>query len=486
MTIGKKIISGYLIIFLLLGIVTGIAFYTLDQTRAAYTHFHNVNERLLSGANEIQANAYGYHAHYRGLLLYPALLQESLKNLDANDEEARQIFKKMRRLIETQQGLDFVDEMAEQRDGIEQERQKVVQLLQDNKREKAMAVSIQELRSLNTAIIETAKRFHEWQSERLLKEKAKLEKNTQFFKWIISLMSLMALFIGGLFGFYLSRAISRQLRESVGQLSSASAQVLATTTQIAAAANETATAVSETTATMEEVKQTAEVTSQKARYVSESAQKAMQTSQSGCNAVEETIQGMRMIQEQMEAIAETVVRLSEQGQAIGEIIATVNDLSEQSNLLAVNAAIEAAKAGEQGKGFAVVAQEVRSLAEQSKQATTQVRMILGDIQKATGSAVLATEQGSKAVSLGVAQATETGDTIQRLTDNMSKAAQAAAQISASSQQQMVGMDQVALAMENIKRASTENMSGTKQAETAAHNLHELGLKLSQLIGAKHA
>src|SRR5206468_6485887 len=89
------------------------------------------------------------------------------------------------------------------------------------------------------------------------------------------------------------------------------------------------------------------------------------------------------IQTQMESIADSVVKLSEQGQAIGEIIATVNDLAEQSNLLAVNASIEAAKAGEQGKGFAVVAQEVKSLAEQSKQATAQVRNLLNDIQKAT-------------------------------------------------------------------------------------------------------
>src|SRR4028119_1286641 len=106
---------------------------------------------------------------------------------------------------------------------------------------------------------------------------------------------------------------------------------------------------------------------------------------------------MQRIREQMEAIGESMMRLSEQSQAIGAIIATVDDLAQQSNLLAVNAAIEAAKAGEQGKGFAVVAQEVKSLADQSKQATTQVRTILNDIQKATGAAVMATEQGSKAV-----------------------------------------------------------------------------------------
>ena len=285
-------------------------------------------------------------------------------------------------------------------------------------------------------------------------------------------------------GFIITRSITRQLRESIAQLSASSSEILATTTQIASGAAETATAVSETTATVEEVKQTAQMASQKAKYVSESAQKATQTSQAGRKSVEESIQGMQRIQEQMETIAESIIRLSEQSQAISEIISSVNDLAEQSNLLAVNAAIEASKAGEQGKGFAVVAQEIKSLAEQSKQATAQVRTILGDIQKATGAAVLATEQGSKAVEAGVRQSAETGESIRLLADGVSEAAQAATQIAASSQQQMVGMDQVALAMENIKQASLQNVAGTKQAETAAQNLHELGQKLSVMIGSR--
>ena len=276
------------------------------------------------------------------------------------------------------------------------------------------------------------------------------------------------------------RQTTREIYEGVNVLSSSSSEILATTTQVASSAAETAAAVSETTATVEEVKQTAQVSSQKAKYVSDSAQKASNVSQSGRKSVEDAVQGMHRIQEQMESIAESIVRLSEQSQAIGEIIATVNGLAEQSNLLAVNAAIEATRAGEQGKGFGVVAQEIKSLAEQSKQATAQVRTILGDIQKATSAAVLATEQGNKAVEAGVKQTTETGEAIRLLADNVNEAAQAATQIAASSQQQMVGMDQVALAMENIKQASVQNVSGTRQAEVAAQNLHELGQKLKQL------
>ena len=204
------------------------------------------------------------------------------------------------------------------------------------------------------------------------------------------------------------RESNQELRSGFGVLASSSTEILATVSQVAASASETATAVSETSTTAEEVKQTAHLSNQKAKAVQETAQKTAAVSETGRKAVAETVEGMGRIREQMESIAESVVRLSEQGQTIGEIIATVNDLAEQSNLLAVNAAIEATRAGEYGKGFAVVAQEVKSLAEQSRQATTQVRTILMEVQKATSAAVMATEQGTKAVAAGVKQATRRG------------------------------------------------------------------------------
>jgi methyl-accepting chemotaxis protein len=272
-----------------------------------------------------------------------------------------------------------------------------------------------------------------------------------------------------------------ELADGARVLVFSASEILAFTTQVAVSSVETATAVSQTTSTVEEVKQTSQVSNEKARHVSESARQTAQVAQHGRQSVEASIEAMHRIQEQMASIAERIVRLSEQGQTIGEIIATVTDLAEQSHLLAINAAIEAAKAGEQGKGFAVVAQEVRNLAEQSKQATAQVRAILGDIQKATSAAVMATEQGSKAVEAGMKLSGEVGESIRALADSIEEAARAATQIAASAQQQLVGMDQVALAMHNIEQASTQNVASTKQAESAAQILHELGLKLKQVV-----
>src|SRR5262249_18285798 len=161
------------------------------------------------------------------------------------------------------------------------------------------------------------------------------------------------------------------------------------------------------------------------KYVSEATQKASQNTLDGKKTVDITMEEIQRVRRQMESIADGMVRLSEQSKTVGVIITTVDDLSAQSNILAVNAAIEAAKAGEHGKGFGVVAQEVRSLAEQSKQATGQVRNILGDIQKATNAAVMMTEQGSKAVEAGVKQSGATSESIQSLAASVTEAAQAA-------------------------------------------------------------
>jgi methyl-accepting chemotaxis protein len=277
------------------------------------------------------------------------------------------------------------------------------------------------------------------------------------------------------------RELNKELRDGVGILASSSSEILATVSQVAANASETATAVSETATTAEEVKQTAHLSSQKSKVFQDAAQKTALVSETGRNAVAETVHGMNRIHEQMESITESVVRLSEQGQAIGEIIASVNDLAEQSNLLAVNAAIEATRAGEFGKGFAVVAQEVKSLAEQSRQATSQVRTILMEVQKATSAAVMATEQGSKAVAAGVKQAADAGEAIRALSVTVGEGAQAATQIAVSSQQQLVGMDQIASAVANIQQATTQNMAGTKQLEASARGIQALGEKLKNLV-----
>jgi methyl-accepting chemotaxis protein len=298
---------------------------------------------------------------------------------------------------------------------------------------------------------------------------------------IIGVIAILMTILMAVWMIRMLRKLSHEIREGIGILTTSASEILTTATEVTTGATETSTAVAETTTTIEEVRQTALLSNQKAKSVLESSQKASQAAQNGKTAVQDTIEGMKKIQQQMNLIADSVVKLSEQSRVIGDITTSVTDLADQSNLLAVNAAIEAAKAGEQGRGFAVVAQEIRSLAEQSKGATAQVKEILNDIQRAVNQVVMATEQGAKAVENGNQLSVQSGHVIDLLSGAITDATQSAMQISSSSQQQMAGMDQIVPAMENIKQASEQNVIGTKQTQIAAHNLNDLGQNMKKLL-----
>ncbi|HDQ73118.1 MAG TPA: methyl-accepting chemotaxis protein [Chloroflexi bacterium] len=273
----------------------------------------------------------------------------------------------------------------------------------------------------------------------------------------------------------------QQVQEAAVDLSSAASEILAATQQQVSGASEQSAAISQTTTTVDELKTIAEQSVSRAQEVVETAQRTSDVSRTGWQSVENTVESMITIKTQVEGIAENILALSEQTQQIGEIIATVNDIAAQSNMLALNASVEAARAGEYGKGFAVVAQEVRNLAEQSKQATAQIKAILSDIQKATNATVMATEEGTKSVDEGVDLATRSGEAIEQLAGVIDESAQAAMQMVAGGRQQASGVEQVALAMQNINQATVQSLASTREAEKAARDLNELATHLNEIV-----
>jgi methyl-accepting chemotaxis protein len=273
--------------------------------------------------------------------------------------------------------------------------------------------------------------------------------------------------------------MARQMREAVTGMSSAITEIQASTTQQLASANEQNAAVTQTVATVEEVRVTVQQTAERAQGVAESSRQSVQVSRQGQNAVADTVEGMKLVRQRVENIAETILMLSGRTQQIGEIIDTVNALADQSKLLALNASIEAARAGEEGKGFAVVAMEVRQLAEQSRNATARVRDILNEIQEATNTAVMVTEEGSKGAEAGMTLVERAGEAIRELAATLDEVTQAAVQIAASTHQQTNGMDQLASAMMQIRQASAQTAAGTKQTERSAQDLMEMADQLEQ-------
>ncbi len=275
--------------------------------------------------------------------------------------------------------------------------------------------------------------------------------------------------------------ISKELKEGVTVLGTSASEIQTTVAEISTGATETATAISETTTTIEEIRQTSMVAEKKAKNLLNTSQKASDNGERGLETSQRMIDSMNKIDTQMQVIQNTITRLSEQNRSIGEITSTVADIADQSNLLAVNAAIEAAKAGEHGRGFSVVAQEIRSLAEQSKKSTVQVKDILNEIQKSVAQAVEVIKQGKETADEGNKMVQEDREMVELLIDSINEAMEASVQISSSSQQQMAGMDQIVPAMENIKQASEQNVAGIRQAQDAAKNLYDLGENLKNVI-----
>ncbi len=273
----------------------------------------------------------------------------------------------------------------------------------------------------------------------------------------------------------------QMIRQTVQQLGSASGEILAATTQQATGAAQQSAAIAQTSTAIDEVRAIADQTAQRAQSVAALAQRTAEVSRSGQQAVAATLTGMVEIREKVESIATNILSLSERAQAIERIIAAVDAIAAQSNMLALNAAVEAARAGQAGRGFAVVAGEVRTLADQSRAATVQVREILREIQKGVNTAVMATEEGMKGSDAGAALTNKASAAIGELSASVQESTQAAMQIAAAAGQQLGGMEQIAAAIQSIHQATGQALTGAQQSERAAEALNSLAGQLRQLI-----
>ena len=282
-------------------------------------------------------------------------------------------------------------------------------------------------------------------------------------------------------GHYLNRSISGALQETANALSSTSSQIAATMEEHERTAMHQSAAVHETTATMDELDASFTQTAGMASTAADTARQAVAVAEEGVKTGRQTRDGMVSLKEKVGVIAEQITRLSEQTGQIGAITNLVSDLANQTNMLALNAAVEAARAGEHGKGFSVVASEIRKLADESKKSAERINALVDDIQRATNSTVMATEEGTKTVDAGIRLADDTVEAFQQVTGSSNLASQAAQQTLLSVPQQVTAVKQVLISMESLNTGARETADGIGQTKIGIENLRVTALKLKEMI-----
>jgi methyl-accepting chemotaxis protein len=270
------------------------------------------------------------------------------------------------------------------------------------------------------------------------------------------------------------------LRTEAARLAEESTGLLGGVARHGAAAAGQAEALRRATATAAAIADFTREAAREAESVIEMTQRAEALSGQGLGAVEQAVRSAGALGEQVRRIATTMSELSERTLQVGEIVASVKDLAEQSNLLALNASIEAAKAGEHGRGFAAVAMEMRNLAEQSRQAAVQVRSILGEIQKHAGEAALATEEGSTRAALATGRSRSAGEAIEGLADVIRGSAGSARAIADRTRQQAAGAAELVAAIAALTAATQHRAEDSAALEAHAAEIAALAGRFSAL------
>ncbi len=279
------------------------------------------------------------------------------------------------------------------------------------------------------------------------------------------------------------------LQDVIGSFTGSTHEVAGAATEIAASSEEIASGMQEQSSQITQISSAVEEMSasiiEVARKSGEAANDANESgkvAEEGGAVVRETIVGMNSIADAVTAGAASVAELGKRGEQIGQIIEVINDIADQTNLLALNAAIEAARAGEHGRGFAVVADEVRKLADRTTKATEEIAQSIQAIQSETGEAVEKMNAGTEQVAVGVEKATEAGKSLEQIVAGAQSVASNVQSIAAAAEQQSAAAEEVSRNIESITAVTAQSTEGAQQAAQAATQLSGKAEELLALVG----
>jgi len=278
------------------------------------------------------------------------------------------------------------------------------------------------------------------------------------------------------------RGIILSIAGTASHVASASEEISSSATQLAQSAETQKDQTMQVATAMQEMSSTVVSVSDSCNKAAEAASQAAETARVGGSIVDETLAKMRTIAESVGATAKKMEELGKSSDQIGRIIGVIDDIADQTNLLALNAAIEAARAGEQGRGFAVVADEVRKLAERTTTATKEIAQMIKNIQDETKVAVLAMESGTKQVEEGVHSTAKAGDSLRAIIQMSEQVGGMITEIATAATEQSSTTEQVNMNIDQISKLVKESAIGAQQSATACQDLSSLALDLQTMVG----
>lgn len=292
---------------------------------------------------------------------------------------------------------------------------------------------------------------------------------------------VIALLLASPLGYIFSRKVTAALKDTIEAVANAVNDIAGATEEHERISAQQASSVQETATTIEQLNAFAKNTAQQAETVAAESKTSLVLTERGTESVHQTLDSIQDLQQRVALISDRIQHLSEQTQQIGSISELVANLANQTNMLALNAAVEAVRAGNQGKGFAIVAQEVRKLADQSKQASHKIKVLVEDIQAAIGSTVVVTREGSVTAQNSVSAVENSAHAFEQVAQGAENVMLSGQQIALSAEQQAKAIQEVLLAIRNLNQAAAETITSISQTKEGMHQLNSTMTRLQEMV-----
>jgi CHASE3 domain sensor protein len=479
-TFGKKIAAGFALSFVLLLAIGSVSYRSMSKltsTSQWVTHTHEVLEHIAAVVSLLKDAETGQ----RGYILTGD--EAYLAPYNTGSGEALNVVKELRKLTadnpNQQKRVDMAERLAAAKLA---ELERTVVLRKAGDLEGAMKVvrggegklTMDELRR-------TLDQMETEERGLLLQRDQEGEAAASGAKSVIVLGTLLCLLLITGAGILITRSLSRQIGSSVGQIQSSSSELQASANQQATATKEQATAMSEISTTISELMATSRQIAESAQRVARIAAQTASAARSGDATVSTAHDSIATIRRQVDLIVNHMLELGKKSQQIGAVLDIVAELAEQTNILAINATIEAAGANEAGKRFAVVAEEIRKLADRVAGSTKEIRGLIEDVRTSVNTTIMTTEGGSKSVDAGTSQFSAVAAAFGEIAGLVGTTTEAAREIELSTKQQATAVEQVNVAITSAAQATKETEASSGQTLQTAVELGGLSRALLRIV-----